>query len=136
LLLKQKGAPMFDMDLTTRQGDDEMVVTLAGELDVTEAASVAAGLTALSARGRAVIVDLTGLEYIDASGVAALALVRQHTRIAGGDLLLAAPQRRILRVLTMTGLIDVFSVHPCVADAIAVAERSRAAARPALLPAT
>jgi anti-sigma B factor antagonist len=140
LLLKQEGAPMFSMDLSTRECDDGIVVTLVGELDVTEAASVVAGLTAVSAHDQAVIIDLAGLEYIDSSGMAALALVRRHVRRAGGDLLLAAPQGRVLRILTITRLIDVFGVHACVADAVASAERSRAAApaaaRPALLPAT
>jgi len=38
-----------------------------------------------------IVVDLGGLEFIDASGVAALARGRKHARRASGDLLLAAP---------------------------------------------
>jgi hypothetical protein len=43
---------MFGMDLSTRE-DDEIVVALTGELDVSESASVVAGLLAVSAPGRA-----------------------------------------------------------------------------------
>jgi len=140
LLLKQEGVPMFSMDLSSREDDPRIVVTLRGELDVTEAASVAAGLTAAAFRDRMIIIDLAGLEFLDSSGVAALARAREHARRAGGDLLLAAPQRHVLRILTMTRLIDVFSVHACVADAVSSTELSLAtaptAARPALLPAT
>jgi anti-sigma B factor antagonist len=125
---------MFSMDLSARESDDQIVVALRGELDVTAAASAASGLAAVCDRNRAIVVDLGGLEFIDASGLAALALTRQHLRQAGGDLLLAAPQRRVLRILTVTRLIDVFSVHASVADAVARSERSRpATAQPALL---
>jgi hypothetical protein len=47
--------------------------------------------------------------------VAALARARTHARLAGGDLLLAAPQRQVLRFLAVTRLIDVFGVHACAA---------------------
>jgi anti-sigma B factor antagonist len=123
------------MDLSARE-DAELVVAVTGELDVCETASVVAGLMAVSVPGRAVIIDLAGLEYIDSSGLAALALVRRDTRRAGGDLLLAGPQRQVLRVLTITRLVDVFSVHACVADAVASTQRSAAATRLALLPAS
>ena len=43
--------------------------------------------------------------------------VRAQARQAGGDLLLAAPRGQVRRILTLTGLIDVFSVHASVAEA-------------------
>jgi anti-sigma B factor antagonist len=127
LLLKQEGVPMFSMDLSTRECGDQVVVALRGDLDVTAAASAGSGLAAVTDRGRVIIVDLGGLEFIDSSGLAALVLARQHQRHTGGDLLLAGPQRRVLRILTVTRLIDAFSVHVCVADAVASSVRSRPA---------
>jgi anti-sigma B factor antagonist len=127
LLLKQEGAPMVSMDLST-SGDGRAVVALRGELDVADAASVAAALAAVAGRGPAIIVDLGGLEFIDSSGVAALVLVRKQARRAGGDLLLAAPQQQVLRFLTITRLVDVFSVHASVEQAAGSAGRSRLAA--------
>jgi len=126
---------MFSMDLTTRERDGRMVVALRGDLDVTEAASVAAGLAAVAAPDRMIIIDLSGLEFIDCSGVAALAWAREQARLAGGDLLLAAPQRHVMRILTMTRLIDVFSVHACVLDAVSSTEHSLAPAPAAAQPA-
>jgi anti-sigma B factor antagonist len=87
----------------------------------------------VAASGRDVIVDLEGLEFIDSSGLAALARARQHARRAGSDLLLAAPQRQVLRMLALTRLIDVFAVHACVYEAAGIAGRTPAAAAPAAM---
>jgi anti-sigma B factor antagonist len=94
--------------------------------------SVAAALTAVAARQRDIIVDLAGLEFIDSSGVAALVRGRRQARYAGGELLLAAPQQQVLRVLTLTRLIDVFPVHASVAEAACSAGRARQVAMPVL----
>ncbi len=102
---------MFSMDLNIRQSEDRVVIALRGDLDVTDAASAASALIALAGRNCEIIVDLTGLEFIDSSGLAALVLARKHARQAGGDLLLAAPQQHVMRMLTITRLTEVFAVR-------------------------
>ena len=126
---------MVNLELSTRAGDGQAVVVLRGELDVTEAASVAASLSVLATSGCDVIVDLAGLEYIDSSGLAALVLARQQARRAGYDLLLAAPQQQVLRMLAITRLIDVFAVHAGVDEAFGSAGRIQAAITSAGSPA-
>jgi anti-sigma B factor antagonist len=121
---------MFSVDLSTRDGDGHVIVVLRGELDVADAAAVAAAFAVVAAREPEIIVDLAGLEFIDSSGVAALARGRKLARRAGGDLLLAAPQHQVLRVLALTRLIDVFSVHVSVDEAAGSAGLSRRAAAP------
>ena len=115
---------MISVYLSTREGDGQVIVALRGVLDVADAASVAVALTAAAARQRDIIIDLAGLEFIDSSGVAALARGRRQARHAGGELLLAAPQQQVLRVLTLTRLIDVFPVHASVAEAVGSAGHS------------
>jgi anti-sigma B factor antagonist len=128
---------MASVDLSTCERDGQVVVALRGELDVAEAASVAARLAAIAVREREVIVDLAGLDFIDSSGLAALLRARKHARHAGGDLLLAAPQRQVLRILALTRLIDVFTVHASVDEAAgSVARRRQVAGRPAVLAVT
>ncbi len=121
---------MVSMNLSSRECDGRAVVALRGELDVVDAASVAAALTAVAVRAPEMIVDLAGLEFIDSSGLAALVLARKQARQAGGDLLLAAPQDQVLRVLAVTRLAGVFSVHASVEQAAGSAERSRLMAVP------
>ena len=108
---------MFSTDLSTRSCDGHAVVALRGELDLADAVAVAAALTAVAVREPGIIVDLAGLEFIDSSGVAALARGRRQARQAGGDLILAAPQQRVMRVLATTRLADAFSVYATVEEA-------------------
>jgi anti-sigma B factor antagonist len=121
---------MFSVDLSTRIGDGHVVVGLRGELDLADAAAVSAALGGIAAGEPDIIVDLAALEFIDSNGVAALAHGRKQARRAGGDLLLAAPGPRVLRVLTITWLIDALPVYTSVAEA-ARARRSLAPAGPA-----
>lgn len=116
---------MFSVELSTREWDGHVVVALGGELDLVDAAAVAAALVTVTAREPEIIMDLAALEFIDSSGVAALVRGRTRARHAGGDLLLAAPQQPVLRVLAITCLVDNFSVHASVEEAAASARGSR-----------
>ena len=123
---------MISVDLSTCKCDGQVIVALRGVLDVADAVSVAAALTAVAARQRDIIIDLAGLEFIDSSGVAALVRARRQARYAGGELLLAAPQQQVLRVLTLTRLLEVFPVHASVAEAVGSAGHSPRVATPVL----
>jgi anti-sigma B factor antagonist len=115
---------MFSMSLGSGESRGYVVVMPRGELDLASAPAVAAALGVVAAREPRIIVDLAGLEFIDASGVAALSRGRRHARNAGGDLLLAAPQRQVRRVLAIIWEVDGFAVHASVAEAAASAGAS------------
>ncbi len=115
------------VDVGTREYDGLVVVTLDGALDVVDAARVAAALAEAAACGRELIVDMTGLVFIDSSGVAALLHARKQARVTGGEVLLVAPQRQVLRYLTLTGLTDVFRVCASVDEAAGGSRPVRAA---------
>jgi len=109
---------VFSTDLRIRRCGDHAVVTLCGELDLVDAALVATALMAAADREPWLVVDLASLEFIDVSGVSALARARKHARQAGGDLLLAAPPPQMMRVLAATALAYGFSVYASVAAAV------------------
>jgi anti-sigma B factor antagonist len=121
LLPEQEGADMAAAGLSTREYGGHVVVALHGELDVVDAESVMAMLAAAVARDLCIIVDLAALEFIDCCALGVLGRVRAQARQAGGDLLLAAPRGPVRRILALTGLIDVFSVHASVEDAVRIA---------------
>jgi anti-sigma B factor antagonist len=114
------------VDISTRVYGGHVVVALRGELDIADAARAAAAVTAVTHGGQRVIVDLSALGFIDCSALGALLGVQRLARQAGGDVLLAAPQERVLRLLALTGLVDVFCVHASVAAAVASGGGSRA----------
>jgi len=116
---------MFSMDLGSGESRGHVVVALRGELDLLDAAAVAAALRTVAAREPRIIVNLAGLEFIDASGVAALLRGRRHARAAGGDLLLAAPRGLVRRVLAIIWEGDGIAVHASVAEAVASTGASR-----------
>jgi anti-sigma B factor antagonist len=109
------------MNLGSGESDGHVVVALRGELDLVDAADVMAALGTLTVLAPRIIVDLSGLEFIDASGVAALLGGRRQARNAGGYLLLAAPQRQVQRVLAIIWEADGTGVHASVAEAAASA---------------
>jgi anti-sigma B factor antagonist len=126
---------MFCVDLSTRDCDGHVVVALRGELDMADAAAVAAALTLVVAREPEIIVDLAGLEFIDCSGVAALVRGRKLALLAGGELRLAAPRPRVLLVLSLTRMTDVLPVHASVDEAAGCIRRAVVPAAGHLVPA-
>ena len=74
---------MCSVDLISRECNSRVLVGLRGELDVAVAVRIVAELSVVAARERDMIVDLAGLEFIDSSGLAALARVRKQARHAG-----------------------------------------------------
>jgi anti-anti-sigma factor len=116
---------MFSMDLGSRKCGGHVVVALHGELDVMDAADVAAALETVAGREPRIIVDLAALEFIDCGGLGALARGRKHAQRAGGDLVLAAPHERILRILAIAGTAHGLSVHASVEAAAASAGDTR-----------
>jgi anti-sigma B factor antagonist len=117
---------MFNVELSVAGHDGHAIVALYGELDLADAPAVASQLiAAVAACGPSIIVDLAGLDFIDCCGIGMLVRVLRRIRESGGDMSLAAPQQRVRRVLSLTGLIDVFSVHPSLEQAVIEHEAAR-----------
>jgi anti-sigma B factor antagonist len=109
---------MLSVEISIGDFDGQAVVALRGESNLADTPSVASHLiAAVAACGPSVIVDLAGLEGIGYSDLSVLLRIRKWTRQSGGDLPLAAPQQPVRQILEATGLIDVFSVYPSVAEA-------------------
>jgi anti-sigma B factor antagonist len=115
------------VDISIRDCDGQAVVALHGQLSLANTPGVASRLiTAVTASGPSVIVDLAGLDGIGYSGLSVLLRLRKWTRRSGGDLPLAAPREPVRHILEATGLIDVFSVYPSVEEAAETARQAQA----------
>jgi anti-sigma B factor antagonist len=115
----QKAELVPGVELQTSVCDGLSVVSLRGDLDVTGAADAEAAITALVAQGQSLIIDMSALDFIDCYSVAVLLRVQGLARRGGGDVVLAAPQRHVLRLLALTDNDQAFPVHASVAAAIA-----------------
>ena len=110
---------MFDMELSVVGHGGHAVVALCGELRLADAPALASHLmTAVAACGPSVIVNLADLSFIDHCGLEVLVRVLLWTRESGGDMVLAAPQQSVRKALSVTGLIDTFSVYPSAEQAV------------------
>ena len=116
---------MGSIDLSSRVSPGYVVVALRGELDVSDAAGIERALAGAAAPGSRVIVDLAELTFIDCRCRYALASAWKQAREAGGDLLLAAPPGLVLRILSLSGLIDLLPVFASVAEAASGAGRGQ-----------
>lgn len=96
------------------------VVTLPGEIDVTNSEQVEEQLVEVATRCPAVMtVDMTGTNFCDSSGIHALARAHRLAASNGGELRIAIGSSPALRVLQLTGLDQVLPVFPDVAQALA-----------------
>src|SRR3954452_20341921 len=64
--------------------------------------SLTADLTQKGARK--IILDLTGLEYIDSSGIGIVALSSGRLKEAGGRMVVVVPEGRVLQLLKIAGI--------------------------------
>jgi len=108
------------MQIGCEKRDDVLVVVLRGEVD----AENVTDLLAFFERGecreeKRIVLDLTGLRYVDSSGLGAFVKLMKAARRSGGDVRLAGPTREVLKVLELTRLNRVFDVCPDREEALA-----------------
>jgi anti-sigma B factor antagonist len=116
--------PQFDLT-TAYLGGDAHVLTVAGELDVATAPRLRAELIRVDAeRGREVVVDLLEVPFVDSVALGILVEASKRTKARGGTLRIVCDDRRIARILEITGLDRVLGVHTTLRDAL-VALRGR-----------
>jgi anti-anti-sigma factor len=98
----------FRIDLRVADGD--IVVALAGELDIDAAPVLGDGFdTVIGSDDRDVVVDLALVEFIDSSGVAALIRAYQQLQAQGRRLQVINPGHQVETVLAITGLTQIFT---------------------------
>ncbi len=94
------------------------MVRLDGESDVTVRRGLLIALTAQVAAAPQLVVNLSGLSYIDCSCLQVLWQASRMAEEAGGTLELAAPQRTVARVMELCGDGQVLRVHDSLANAV------------------
>ncbi|MEW2354744.1 STAS domain-containing protein [Spirillospora sp. NPDC029432] len=105
--------------MTTRSHARHTVLTLSGELDVTNLDDLCDHLrAACRTRGDRIVLDLSRLTFIDSSGLSVLVEYDAAVRGTGGALSLVAPRPQVSKVLSVTGLNRRLTVHERLEDAV------------------
>ena len=116
--------PKFELSEDDAEGEAH-VVELQGEIHVTTAPRLAEHLTEAIESGKtAIVLDMSGVEFIDSTGLSvllnALRLAGQHQ----GRLVLVCTNRTVLRLFQITGLEGTFDFFDDRAEAIAFVTRA------------
>jgi stage II sporulation protein AA (anti-sigma F factor antagonist) len=101
-------APMTGLRLDVEQDGDATLVRAAGEVDIATAPQLRECIQALAG---VVVVDLSGVTFLDSSGINALIGSKNHLSESGGGLRLRGVQPPVRTVLAATGLSDWFEVE-------------------------
>src|SRR6266699_6574290 len=119
--------PKLRLSLETRVAEDVTVISCKGRIAYgAEAAALSAEIAELVPQTRRVVIDLSGVEMIDAAGLGALISGVLTAQASQCSVELAAPGNLILELLELTKLISVFELYPPL-DAATVASREQAA---------
>ena len=107
------------MKLSSKDADGVTVIELVGNvLGGPDATALNDTLHKLvDKRKKKVVVDLSGVQSMNSSGLSMLIGALTTMRNAGGDLKLAAPSKKIESLLVITKLSTVFELHPTVEKA-------------------
>ncbi|MDN3354389.1 STAS domain-containing protein [Actinomadura sp. DC4] len=104
----------------TRTAGETVVLTFAGELDVTNAGQAEEAVRAAQAEHQwdSLVFDLSGLTFMDSTGVRVL--VRAHRLAAqrGGTIALAGLTPSVSRIMEVTGLDRAFAIHATLGEAL------------------
>ena len=112
--------PHVELKVSTRSQGGRTVMSLGGEIDLYTAPRLHGELvTVLSGETPVqIVVDMSGVEFCDSTGMNVLLAAHRRAREQGGDLELAAPRPAIRKILHVTGLESVFTVLETPATAV------------------
>lgn len=107
-----------DLSVTTSLTYTSVVVTVAGEVDLHTADVLRDHAVAAAGRDEVrLVLDLTGVGFMDSVGIGVLVLLRRKVAARHGELHVV-PSRRVRAALRLSGLDTVLTLHPSVAAAL------------------
>lgn len=112
------------LSVSTRSVDGYTVVAVAGDVDISTSPTLRSALTEATGDGTGVIVvDLTGVPFVDSTALGVLVGAYTTVRNNGGRFAIVNDHEPVLKVLRITALHDVLNVQPTLAGAIAAVSR-------------
>jgi anti-sigma B factor antagonist len=114
--LTQQQTEDFEVSVERRAGT--AIVHVVGELDLATAPTLTSALRDLERPCERVVLDVSGLEFIDSTGMRLAVEEYQRAMADGFDFVIAGAEENVLRVLRIAGLDVTLPLAPDVASAI------------------
>jgi len=115
------------LKIETRQADGVTIMSCQGRIVFgEEATTLRDSLKRILSSTRQVVLNLSGVSYIDSGGLGTLVGVYSSARAAGADIKLTGLGQRLRDVLQITKLVTVFEVYDSEQEAIATFQRGAA----------
>jgi anti-sigma B factor antagonist len=99
------------LDIAVAGHGSELELRLEGELEMAALGTLHACVAATDDTCDRVVLDLSGLRFIDASGIGLIALLQQDFEAEGRELALRDPRGEVRRALELSGLAAEVSVE-------------------------
>ncbi len=102
----------MELNVSTRSHADHTIVTVSGEIDLYTAPRLHGEIAAVLADGMParVVIDMSGVEFCDSTGMNVLLSCLRRARERGGELEIASPRPAVRKILQVTGLDSVFTL--------------------------
>lgn len=108
------------MEVRQHTSSNVTVLTIRGRIDTYSVHLLQQQMDhALLTKSSALVVDLSGVDFMDSSGLAVLVQSMKKCRERSGDLRLSNPQRSVRMILELTRLDKAIEIFPSEADAVA-----------------
>ena len=103
------------MDITTLVKDDKMIIYLSGEIDHHASREIRDGVDRLivTHRPSAFILDLSGVNFMDSSGLGLVLGRYRKVKDLGGDMFIANASERTMKILKMAGVDKIIKNVEC-----------------------
>lgn len=107
------------LTLSTAPRENAAVVSVGGEIDLGSAGELSDYLVdAMQQTGPDLVLDLSDVTFMDSTGLKVFLATHRRLQLVGGRLALAGPGRPVRRVLTVTGLDQMFLLTETVDEAL------------------
>lgn len=104
--------------LLSRRTPGHTVLAVSGELDLATTSALRDRIAGvLEDAATPVIIDLSGVTFCDATGLALLVDVKRRAQAHALTVSLAGPRRNVSKLLRITGLDQAFAMYPSVTTA-------------------
>ncbi|MFJ9351215.1 STAS domain-containing protein [Streptomyces sp. NPDC101237] len=98
--------------MNTRQYPDRTVVTVAGELDLTTCPVLGEATLVIPLGGRTLHLDLSGVTFMDSSGLNLMLQLRRRLLAEGGQVVVGGLHPRVEHVLRLTETYELLTADP------------------------